>query len=91
LDRDRSNQVWALDTTYIPIACGFTYLTAAVDVARGRVFAQKANIALEAFDLQEARGGIEQAFASYGPPEIVNPNFGNQFTAAEFNDVVLKK
>ena len=29
----RSNQVWALDTTYIPMARGFVYLTAVVDVA----------------------------------------------------------
>jgi putative transposase len=29
----RANQVWALDTTYIPMARGFVYLTAVVDVA----------------------------------------------------------
>jgi putative transposase len=28
----RANQVWALDTTYIPIARGFVYLTAIIDV-----------------------------------------------------------
>jgi putative transposase len=32
----RSNQVWALDTTYIPMARGFVYLTAVVDVASRR-------------------------------------------------------
>ena len=31
----RANQVWALDTTYIPMARGFVYLTAVVDVASG--------------------------------------------------------
>jgi len=30
---ERSNQVWALDTTYIPMAKGFVYLTAVVDWA----------------------------------------------------------
>jgi hypothetical protein len=30
---DRPNQVWALDTTYIPMRQGFVYLTAIVDVA----------------------------------------------------------
>src|ERR1700680_1904729 len=34
---ERSNQVWALDTTYIPMACGFVDLTAAVDWASRRV------------------------------------------------------
>jgi len=28
---ERANQVWALDTTYIPMARGFVYLTAVVD------------------------------------------------------------
>lgn len=27
----RTNQVWALDTTYVPMAKGFAYLTAVVD------------------------------------------------------------
>ena len=38
---DRSNQVWALDTTYIPMARGFVYLTAVVDVASRRVLAHR--------------------------------------------------
>lgn len=29
----RADQVWALDTTYIPMAKGFVYLTAVVNVA----------------------------------------------------------
>jgi transposase InsO family protein len=36
---DRPNQVWALDTTYIPMARGFVYLTAVVDWATRRVMA----------------------------------------------------
>jgi putative transposase len=38
----RANQVWALDTTYIPMARGFVYLTAVVDVASRLVLAHKA-------------------------------------------------
>ncbi|QXE07250.1 hypothetical protein BJG93_36110 [Paraburkholderia sprentiae WSM5005] len=33
---DRANWVWALDTSYIPMARGFVYLTAVVDWAAGR-------------------------------------------------------
>ena len=44
----RANQVWALDTTYIPMARGFVYLTAVVDVASRRVLAHKVAITLEA-------------------------------------------
>ena len=38
----RVNQVWALDTTYIPMASGFVYLTAVVDVASCLVLTQGA-------------------------------------------------
>lgn len=82
----RSNQVWALDTTYIPMARGFVYLTAVVDVASRRVLAHRVAITLEA---SHAREAIQQALAQYGTPEIVNTDQGSQFTAEEFTSVVL--
>jgi putative transposase len=82
----RSNQVWALDTTYIPMARGFVYLTAVVDVASRKVLAHKVATTLEAVHAKEV---IEQAFARYGVPEIVNTDQGSQFTAEEFTRVVL--
>jgi putative transposase len=82
----RSNQVWALDTTYIPMARGFVYLTAVVDVASRRVLAHRVAITLEASHAKEV---IEQALAQYGTPEIVNTDQGSQFTAQEFTGVVL--
>jgi len=82
----RSNQVWALDTTYIPMAMGFVYLTAVVDVASRKVLAHKVAITLEACHAKEV---IEQAFLRHGTPEIVNTDQGSQFTATEFTDVVL--
>lgn len=84
----RANQVWALDTTYIPMARGFVYLTAVVDVASRHVLAHKVAITLEAV---HAKDVIEQAFAQYGVPEIVNTDQGSQFTAVEFTEVVLAK
>jgi len=82
----RSNQVWALDTTYIPTARGFVYLTAVVDVASRRVLAHKVAITLEACHAREV---VELAFARWGTPDIVNTDQGSQFTATEFTDVVL--
>ena len=82
----RSNQVWALDTTYIPMARGFVYLTAVVDVASRRVLAHKVATTLEACHAREV---IELAFARFGLPEIVNVDQGSQFTATEFTEVVL--
>lgn len=71
----RANQVWALDTTYIPMAQGFVYLIAVVDVASRRVLAHKGAITLEACHTREI---MEEAFARYGTPEIVNTDQGNQ-------------
>ena len=82
----RSNQVWALDTTYIPMARGFVYLTAVVDVASRKVLSHKVAITLEAC---HAKDVIELALLRHGTPEIVNTDQGSQFTATEFTDVVL--
>jgi putative transposase len=82
----RANQVWALDTTYIPMARGFVYLTAVVDVASRLVLAHKVAITLEACHATEI---IEQAFARFGVPAIVNTDQGSQFTAEEFTQAVL--
>jgi putative transposase len=82
----KSNHVWALDTTYIPMARGFVYLTAVVDVASRRVLAHRVAITLEAIHAKEV---IEQALMKYGAPEIVNTDQGSQFTAEEFTSVVL--
>ena len=62
----RANQVWALDTTYIPMAKGFVYLTAVVDVASRRVLAHKVATTLEATHAVEI---MEQAYARYGLPD----------------------
>jgi putative transposase len=85
---EQSNQVWALDTTYIPMARGFVYLTAVLDVASRKVLAHKVAITLEACHAKEV---LEQAFARFGTPNIVNTDQGSQFTASEFTDVVLAK
>jgi putative transposase len=82
----RANQVWALDTTYIPMARGFVYLTAVVDVASRMVLAHKVAVTMEACHAKEI---IEQAFARFGVPEIVNTDQGSQFTAEEFTKAVL--
>jgi len=84
----RANQVWALDTTYIPMARGFVYLTAVVDVASRKVLAHKVAITLEACHAKEI---IEQAFARHGIPDIVNTDQGSQFKAEEFTRAVLDR
>ena len=85
---ERVNQVWALDTTYVPMARGFVYLTAVIDVASRCVLAHRVATTLEACHAVEA---LEQAFARYGTPEIVNTDQGSQFTAEVFTDAVLER
>jgi putative transposase len=82
----RSNQVWALDTTYIRMARGFVYLTAVVDVYSRRILAHRTAITLEACHAVDA---LEEAYKRFGKPEIVNTDQGSQFTAQSFVDAVL--
>ena len=67
---------------------GSTSLTAVVDVASRMVLAHKVAITLEACHAKEI---IEQAFARYELPEIVNTDQGSQFTAEEFTNAVLSR
>jgi putative transposase len=80
-----SNQGWALDTTYIPMAKGFVYLTAVIDWASRKVLASKVAITLEACHAVDV---LQEAFAHHGTPEIVNTDQGSQFTADEFVQAV---
>lgn len=66
---ERPNQVWAFDTTYIPMAQGFVYLTAVIDAASRAVLAHRVATTLEAYHAREV---FEDALACYGAPEIVN-------------------
>ncbi|MCI2811262.1 IS3 family transposase [Eoetvoesia caeni] len=85
---DRANQVWALDTTYIPMARGFMYLTAVVDWASRKVLAHRVAITLEAVHAVDA---LEEAFTRYGLPDIVNTDQGSQFTASAFAEAVQSR
>ncbi len=82
---DRPNQVWAMDTTYIPMRRGFVYLTAVVDWATRRVLAFRVSISLAADAAVET---LREAIARYGVPEIMNTDQGSQFTAKDFIDVL---
>ena len=76
---NRANQVWALDTTYIPMAKGFVYLTAVMDWASRKVLAARVAITLEACPAVEV---LHEAFMRHGTPEIVNTDQGSQLYRA---------
>jgi putative transposase len=84
---ERSNQVWAMDITYIPMACGFVYLAAVVDWFSRRVLAWRLSITMEVDFCVEA---LEEALAKHGRPEIFNTDQGSQFTSTDFTGVLIR-
>ena len=84
---ERSNQAWAMDITYIPMARGFVYLAAVVDWFSRRVLAWRLSITLGVEFCLEA---VEEALARYGRPELFNTDQGSQFTSSVFTDLLSK-
>jgi putative transposase len=82
----RSNQVWAMDITYIPMARGFVYLAAVVDWFSRRVLAWRLSITL---DVAFCLDAVEEALARHGTPEIFNTDQGSQFTSIDFTGLLL--
>lgn len=78
---ERPNQVWASDITYLPMAHGFLYLAAILDVASRKVLAFRLSNTLTADFCVEA---LEEALAKFGAPEIFNTDQGAQFTSDEW-------
>ena len=85
LQIEQSNQVWASDIAYIPMAKGFAYLVAIMDWHSRRVLSWRLSNTLDTNFCVEA---LEEAIGRYGLPEIFNTNQGSQFTSAEFTDVL---
>ncbi len=84
---DTPNQVWAMDTTYIPMRRGFVYLTVVLDWATRRVLAWRLANSLGA---DVAVAAVEEAIAKYGAPEIMNTDQGSQFTSGDFIGVLQR-
>jgi putative transposase len=82
---ERPNQVWASDITYLPMAHGFLYLVAMLDVASRKVLAFRLSNTLTADFCVEA---LEEAIAKFGKPEIFNTDQGSQFTSEEWINVL---
>jgi putative transposase len=85
LSIERSNQVWTLDITYIPMARGFVYLVAVMDWYSRKVLAWRLSITM---DTQFCVAAMRDAIERYGVPEIVNTDQGSQFTSYEFTELL---
>ena len=80
---ERPNQVWASDITYLPMAHGFMYLVAILDVASRKVLSFRLSNTLTADFCVEA---LEEAMSKFGVPEIFNTDQGSQFTCEEWTE-----
>ena len=78
------NQVWAADITYIPMARGFLYLVAIIDLYSRYVLSWRLSNTLDADFCVEA---LEEALKK-GKPDIFNTDQGAQFTGEAFTGLL---
>jgi len=86
LDINRCNQVWELDISYIPMAHGFMYLFAIIDVHSRFVVGWSLSNTMSA---EWCCSVISEAIATYGKPEIINSDQGSQFTSNEYIKLLM--
>ena len=76
-----SNQVWEIDITYIPMAKGFMYLTAIIDVYSRYIVGWGLSNSLDA---DSSLRVVKDAIRDHGKPSILNSDQGSQFTCKEY-------
>ena len=84
----RSNQVWSMDITYIPVKGGYLYLVAIIDLYSRFV------VGWSLFDTMTSewcKQTLDTAIETYGTPEILNTDQGSQFTSLVFTNYVTKE
>jgi putative transposase len=77
----RPNQVWAIDITYIPMANGFMFLTAIIDLYSRYIVGWGLSNTLDAVCSLSV---LKQAIVDNGKPEIINSDQGSQFTCEDW-------
>ncbi|WP_289087355.1 IS3 family transposase [uncultured Sulfitobacter sp.] len=76
---ERANQAWCADITFVPVRNGFLYLVAIMDWATRKVLSWRLSNTMHADFCVDA---LNEAIATYGPPEIMNTDQGSQFTGS---------
>ena len=85
LEPDRANQVWVADITYLPLARGFAYLVAIMDLYSRKILSWQLSNSL---DPRFCVTALIEALTKYGLPNIFNTDQGAQFTAQAFTSVL---
>ena len=75
---ERANQVWEIDITYLPMAKGFMYLFAIIDVYTRFIVGWGISNTMTA---EWCASITKEAIITHGKPEIINSDQGSQFTS----------
>lgn len=86
LEITHKNHVWATDITYIPMAKGFMYLCAIIDLHTRYVLNWSVSNTMNAHWCAEV---LEETIEKYGVPEIFNTDQGSQYTSEAHTNVLL--
>lgn len=87
LEPSRPNQVWVADITYLPMAKGFAYLVAIMDLYSRKILGWQLSNSL---DPRFCVTALTEALAAHGAPEIFNTDQGVQFTSQAFTSVLFE-
>lgn len=77
----RPNQAWGMDICYVPVAGGYMYLVAIIDLFSRFIVGWSLSNTMTS---KWCRSCLETAMAVYGEPDIVNTDHGSQFTSPIF-------
>ncbi|NTV26541.1 MAG: IS3 family transposase [Chlorobiaceae bacterium] len=87
LEIEHSDHVWATDITYVPMAHGFMYLMAVIDLKSRYVLNWSVSNTMDAKWCAEV---FLEAVRMHGAPKILNTDQGSQFTSEVFTEAVVK-
>jgi len=83
-----ANQVWCTDITYIPMAKGFMYMTAFIDVYSRKIVGWGIS---NSMSKQWCLDVLNDAIAKHGKPEIINSDQGSQYTSFAWTNFLEKE
>lgn len=83
----RANQVWCTDITYIPMARGFMYMTAFIDVYSRKIMGWGIS---NSMSKKWCLNVLADTIAKHGKPEILNSDQGSQYTSVEWTNFLEK-
>jgi putative transposase len=86
LEINRNNQVWTTDITYIPMAKGFMYLMAIMDISSRFVINWSISNSMSADWCSDV---LKDTLEKHGNPEIFNTDQGSQFTSEIFTKTLI--